>query len=276
MGTKISVIIIAQDEEERIANAIGSCLPFADEVLVVDGGSRDNTPAVAERAGARVVMNPWPGYAKQRNHGASLASHDWVFHIDSDEEADRGLASALVRWKENAQEREQAFAVSRVGDFWGAWLDTRKQRLVRLYNRRAYPYVDALVHEAVAVDRTSVSYMDGIIWHRGFRSVSDHVDRFNRYTSLEAQTAFETGRKFSIRRLITRPLARFVQKYVIEQLFRRGMAGLAAALLWMMYEILTELKLYELYWHAEAPNRHPATNDASLSQGLHGQTALGE
>jgi glycosyltransferase involved in cell wall biosynthesis len=257
---KISVVIIAQDEEERIANAVRSCLPFADEVLVVDGGSLDRTREVAERVGARVVVNPWPGYAQQRQYGASLAKHGWVFKVDADEEVDHDLALLLLRWKEDPRDPRDAFAVWVIGDFWGVWLDTSKPRHLRLHNRDVYSYVDDPVHEGIPVDGARISHIDGIIWHRGFRSVADHTCRFNRYTSLEAQKAVQNGRTFSGGRLMIRPVARFAQKYIVQRLFRRGMAGLAVALLWMMYEILVELKVYELCRQLESADEVSTTD----------------
>src|SRR5690606_26124915 len=76
---RISVVLITQDEEQLMERALRSCLPFADELVVVDGGSRDGSVARARRLGCTVYENPWPGFAKQRNFGLSKARHEWVF-----------------------------------------------------------------------------------------------------------------------------------------------------------------------------------------------------
>jgi len=75
----ISAVIIAQDDEIRISKAIQSCRLFADEVVVIDGGSKDGTVALSQSLNCRVYVNPWPGYAKQREFGVERAVHDWVF-----------------------------------------------------------------------------------------------------------------------------------------------------------------------------------------------------
>jgi glycosyltransferase involved in cell wall biosynthesis len=246
MTTHISAIIIAQDEDQRIATAVKSCRSFASEILVIDGGSQDDTVAVAKRAGARVLVNLWPGYAEQRQYGDRCSTNDWIFFIDADEEVDPDLATFLVEWKNLSHDPHEAFAFYRIGDFLGRWLHTAKEKKVRLYNRNSYRIRDALVHETPNVPEDRVQFVDGIIWHRGFRSISDHVDRFNRYTTLESQADVSNSREFSLIRFLTRPPARFAQQYIYHQLFRYGRAGLAVAYLWLIYEVLRELKLLEL------------------------------
>src|SRR5579883_3266236 len=130
----ISIVIIAQNEAECIANAIRSCLPFADEIVVVDSGSHDETVPIAQGLGCQVYHNPWPGYSAQRNFGADKATHDWIFFIDADEVIDERLAVALLNWKQTPTLTANAFSAVRIGDFWDTWLDTRPEYHTRLYN----------------------------------------------------------------------------------------------------------------------------------------------
>lgn len=97
---RISVVIIAQDDGTRITAAIKSCKPFADDIVVIDGGSKDNTIQVAESLGCRVFSNPWAGYAKQRMFGVEKAEFDWIFLIDTDEVVDAELLGDLLKVKE--------------------------------------------------------------------------------------------------------------------------------------------------------------------------------
>lgn len=239
----VSVVIIAQDEEERIAEAIRSCAGFADEVVLVDGGSRDRTREIAAALGCTVYENPWPGYAEQRNFGAGKALHPWILFLDADESVGEDLARAIREWKIDPQVREEGFEIKRVGDFLGRWMDA--EWLVRLYDRRLHRVGDRVLHETVDVSRDKLGRLDGTLWHRGFRSVSEHERRFGRYTDLEVQQALADGRSFSLPRLLLRPPARFVERYVLRGLWRKGVAGLAVALIWFNYEVMKELKLYE-------------------------------
>jgi glycosyltransferase involved in cell wall biosynthesis len=242
---RISVVIIAQDDGLRIAAAINSCKPFADDIVVIDGGSKDNTIQVSESLGCRVFSNPWPGYAKQRVFGIEKAEFDWIFLIDTDEVVNVELLADLLQKKETLHDPAKAYSVFRIGDFLGKWMN-KGEYLVRLYNRRIYGITNSLVHEMPDVASTQTVRLDGVLWHYGFRSISDHMTRFNKYTDLEAQTAFNNGRSFRFSRLLFRPPARFVQKYFVQGLYRKGLAGFAVAIFWVMYEFLVCFKHYEL------------------------------
>lgn len=255
----LSVVIITQDEEERTARAIQSCLPFADEIVVVDGGSRDATVQTAQALGCRVYVNPWPGFAKQRNFGAAKAASAWIFMLDSDEAVDAELAQALNAWKQLAADGVYAYRFKRIGNFFDAWFETTSDELIRLYHKGQVPIPEVVVHEGPDPGDLPVGKLPGTIWHYGFRSLHDHVLRFNKYTDLDAQALLQRGKTFNFLRLMLKPLARFFQKFVLQRMYRKGMAGLSVALLWSYYEVLRELKLYELTWATSKtqPGREP-------------------
>jgi glycosyltransferase involved in cell wall biosynthesis len=242
---RVSVVIIAQDEQSRIANAVRSCEAFADEIVMIDGGSRDDTVLVARDLGCKVFVNDWPGYASQRNFGAERASHDWIFFVDADEVVGEDLAAELCGWKK-LRESKEAYAVYHIGNFFDKRITGGYA--VRLYNKRVLRVKEVLVHESVEIEPDKTGRFSGILWHHGFRSVSDHVARFNRYTDLEAQKAYLERKEFSLLRLLLRPPARFAQRYLLQKLYRQGIAGLTVAVLWSYYEFSREIKLYETYW----------------------------
>ncbi|MGI0483919.1 glycosyltransferase family 2 protein [Pantanalinema rosaneae CENA516] len=242
----ISTVIIAQNESECIANAIRSCLPFSDEIVVVDGGSQDDTPEIAQKLGCRVYYNAWSGYANQRNFGADQAQYNWIFFVDADEVVDRQLADALLNWKQTPDLTANAFSALRIGDFWDRWLDSRPEAHTRLYNKQVFRIKDVLVHEGPNIGDAPVVQLPGVIWHYGFRDLSDLVIRFNRYTDLDAQQAHLNGQRFNFLRLLLKPSAKFLQQYLWYGMYRQGLAGFALAGLWSYYMFLKELKLYEL------------------------------
>ena len=116
---------------------------------------------------------------------------------------------------------------------------------------------DAAVHEVVDTGTHRVGEMPGTLWHHGFRSLSDHVARFDRYTTLEAQTAWDGGERFSPVKLALRPPARFAQQLFAKRLYREGIAGLAVAFLWLQYEVMRQLKLRELAWRDDQSRKTP-------------------
>jgi glycosyltransferase involved in cell wall biosynthesis len=243
-------VIITKDEAERIAGCIESVASVSDETLVVDSGSSDETVAIAERLGCRVLVNPWPGYGPQRNFGAGHATHDWILWLDADERVGDDLGRSLAEWKERSSAGAVAFRVRRIGDFMGRWLPEAGEWQVRLYDRGRCGILERLVHERVDPHGGAVATLEGTLWHPGFRSLHDHVDRFNRATSLDARATAQEGRRFSLSRLLARPPLRFAQRYLLQRLYRHGVAGLTVALLWAYYEAQHELKLYELEWRA--------------------------
>lgn len=246
----ISVVIIAQNEQECIANAIRSCQPFAEEIVVIDGGSQDETPQIAANLGCQVYFNPWSGYANQRNFGADQAVNDWIFFIDADEVVDQKLAAALLDWKRSPTLPARAFSALRIGDFWDQWLDSQPEYHTRLYDKRLFRIKDVLVHEGPDLKNAPVAKLPGVIWHYGFRDVSDLVIRFNRYTDLDAQQAHHTGQRFNLLRLLFKPPAKFIQQYLWYRMIRQGLAGFSLSVLWSYYIFLKEIKLYEIDWKA--------------------------
>jgi len=244
----ISTIIITQDEEVRTGKAICSCQAFSDEIIVVDGGSKDSTVQRAQELGCKVFINPWPGYAKQRRFGIDQAQHDWVFMIDSDEVVSEELAQSIAAWKHTQTLKADAFSVDRIGDFLGKWLTSRADYQIRLFNKTIFQVTDVLVHESIDSGENPVIQLEGVLWHYGFRSISDHVVRFNKYTDLESQKDYLVGKRFSLARLLFKPPTRFVQVYIVHQLYSKGLAGLSVALLKVYYDLLKEIKLYELGW----------------------------
>lgn len=252
----VSAVIIAKDEAARLESCVSACRAFADEILVVDGGSEDGTPELARSLGCVVYENEWPGYGRQRNFGAERAANEWIFWVDADEVVGADLAAAILDWKRGPGEGS-AFAVERVGDFFGRWLFGASEWLVRLYDRRTCRISDVDVHEEVEGHGEEAPRLQGRLWHYGFRSLSDHVVRFDRYTTLEAQKAWEQGRRFSLWRLLWRPPARLVQMLFLRGMYREGVAGLAVCALWLEYEVMRELKLRELMWR-EHGEKHDA------------------
>ncbi len=238
--------MIAQDEQERIEQSILSCMHVADEIVVVDGGSKDNTVQIAERLGCRVIHHAFEGYAKQRNFAADQAVHDWIFFIDADEIVSKPLALSIMKWKENKEEETAAYAVYRIGNFLNKWFE-QGEYLVRLYHRKRVKINDTHVHERPDVEEDKTGQLEGVLWHNGFRSIEDHVQRFNRYTKLEAEQAYEQKQKFHMVNMLWRPPAKFVQKYMVHQLYKKGVAGFAVAVFWSYYEFMKQIKLYEKY-----------------------------
>jgi glycosyltransferase involved in cell wall biosynthesis len=243
----VSVVLITQDEEAAMARAIQSCRAFADEIVVVDGGSRDGSVARARAMNCTVYENRWPGFAEQRNFGIEHARHDWIFLIDSDEVVSPELAQAIIDWKSDPAVAADAFVLTRRTDLLGSWMAADPQ--IRLHHRRLR-FRDDLVHEKLDLNSARLSRMNGTLWHYGFRSVADMVRRYNEYTDLEAEQAMR-HRGFRLSRMLLRPIARFLRNYFLRGLFRKGVPGLTKAALLSYNEFLAEAKVWERDWRGK-------------------------
>ena len=185
----ISAVIIARDEEARIGASVASVLPWVDEVLVLDGGSRDRTCAVASRAGARVRTHPFDGFVTQKQRATDLAQHDLVFSLDADERVDPELGRALRR---AANEPVEGRRVRRINYLDGRPLRASgwgRDRPLRLFDRRRSRWCGADPHDHVTLhgapgpllpgalhhdpDRTTAAYIRGTVAHarRAARSI---------------------------------------------------------------------------------------------------------
>lgn len=255
---KISVVVIAKNEAVRIARTLASAADVADELLVVDGGSTDDTIRISIANKARVVENPWPGYAEQRNFGAAAARNDWIFMLDADEVLSPEIVSFLAEFPASEADESSVYSFTRIGDFLGRFLPGHdRHKHVRLYNRRCHKYNLTEVHEGLDITPEQVRPGPGIIWHYGFRSISDHVVRFNKYTDLEAKQRHADGQRFSLATFIFRPPARFAYQMLLGGLWRQGIAGVILSLLWVYYDLTIQMKLYEMQ-APQTPRPHPS------------------
>ncbi len=242
----VTVTIITQDESQHIAAAIDSAV-WADEILVVDSGSTDDTVAIATARGVRVMTRTWPGYVDQKNYAASVAAHDWIFSLDADERITPALAEEVQRIVAG-DPAERAFRVPRVTFHLGRWVRTTDfypDFQTRLYARRAARGQGKYVHESVVADGPS-GQLKHELQHYSYRDLADHLDRINQYSTLAARQMFESGRRASAVDLLLHPPAAFLRNDLLRGGFADGAAGLTLSLI-NSYSVLVKFaKLWEL------------------------------
>jgi glycosyltransferase involved in cell wall biosynthesis len=255
---RLTVTIITKDEAAHIADALAS-VAWADERVVVDAGSTDDTRTIAAPLADRVERRAWQGYGSQKNHAASLASHDWILSLDADERVTPALADQIRRVL--AEPAAAAYRMPRVTWYLGRWIrstDWYPDGAVRLYDRRRAQWDDRLVHEGLRVDGP-VHDLEGELEHRPYADVSDHLARINHYTSLAADQMLRDGRRARPWHLLGHPAAAFLRNYLARGGIRQGAVGLLVSLLNATYVLLKFAKLYERQ-HAY-PTRHTPVPD---------------
>ena len=241
----VSVIIPTLNEQDRIAEAVSDAATWADEVIVVDGGSQDDTVARARAAGATVRVAPDSSIGAQRNLGAAIARHDWVFALDTDERASPDLRAELatvlrapahdayrVRMRNFYLGRERARG--RWGRDWH----------VRLY-KRSLQFSPSKVHERLE-DFGSPGTLKGTVLHNPYRDLTHHLTKMNKYARWGAQELHARGRRATILDLAVRPAWRFVRDYIFYGSFLDGRYGFATSTLTAYSAFLKYAFLYEL------------------------------
>ncbi len=224
----ISAVIIARDEEARIGPAVSSVLPWVDEVLVLDGGSRDATVAVASRAGARVEHHPFDGFVLQKQRATDLAAHDWVFSLDSDERVDLALGRAL---RDAANDPLAGRRVHRLN-----YLDGRAMRAsgwghdrpIRLFDRRAARWVGADPHDRIELRGPQGPLLPGALHHDPDRTTSEYVRGTVAHARRASRSIASQGRPGPLTP-VAHGAVHLLRKLVLGAAFVDGRRGLTVA-----------------------------------------------
>ena len=256
---KLTVTVITRNEAANIDAALAS-VTWADEVIVVDSESTDDTTTIARRYTGRVETRPWPGYSAQKNHAASLASHDWIFSLDADERVTPALA-AEIKALLAAEPTHRGYRVPRVSYYLGRWVrgtDWYPDYQLRLYDRRAAEWNGRRVHESVRLKDGAPGQLSHDLEHHPYRDISHHLATIDRYTTLAAEQMAADGRRPSMAGVALHPPFAFLRNYVLRGGFRLGSAGFIISVLNSYYVFLKLAKARELEGRPPAPDpRHP-------------------
>jgi glycosyltransferase involved in cell wall biosynthesis len=242
----LTVTVITRNESVHIEACLAS-VDWADECLVVDCGSTDDTVALAERAGARVIVRDWPGYSAQKNFAAEQASHDWILSIDADERVTPELG-AEIRQLMQSTPSAPGYRIPRLTWHLGRWFRTTDwypDSQLRLYDRRRGRWKTRRVHESVEVDGTP-GRLTHDLHHYAYRDIAHHLETMNRYTTLAAEDLFERGRRVGATDVIVHPIAAFARNYLLKKGVLDGVAGLIVSAMNAYYVFLKLAKVWEL------------------------------
>jgi len=231
---KLTVVVITKNEAQRLPLCLAS-VSFADEIVVVDSGSTDQTVEIAKQAGAQVICTQdWPGFGPQKQRGLDAATGDWVLCLDADEWLDDTLANA-VRHVVNAGygSGQQVYALHRLSAFCGQWMrhgSWSRDIAVRLFRRGAARFSDDLVHERLIHEATA-KRLPGYLLHNSITSIHDGLHKLNSYTTGRAQDQRRQGKHAGLGKAIGHGFWAFVRSYVIKRGFLDGRLGFVLAVL---------------------------------------------
>lgn len=247
-GYTLTAVVLSRNAQDKISNCLRSLAGWANEVIVVDGQSRDDTVKIARELGAAVHSHAFLGsFAAERNFGAEKASGEWILQLDSDEvltgqfkaECDKILPSTDFK----------AFKFRRKNSFlgheftYGGWHHWSQH----LY-KKGFAFYEGRVHETMRVDG-AVGLIDADILHFPFDSLSDFIQRQDRYTDLQAQDIIDTQKgldeKMIRYNLTWKPLKLFKKMYFDKKGRKEGMHGLVFSVLFAWVHFLKWAKVWE-------------------------------
>jgi glycosyltransferase involved in cell wall biosynthesis len=241
----ISVAVIAKNEADRIELLLRSCA-FADEIVVVDSGSKDGTQSLCENAGARVLFHEWPGYVAQKQFALEATSSEWILCLDADEEVSEALAEEILKAVKEAGPDVSAFSLPRLSRYLGRWIrhgGWYPDRKVRLVRRSRGKWQGEDPHDKLFVEGR-VKQLTNPLLHHVYRGIFDQVVTINSFSDIVAQQGPPPGGWFVVAGLF-HAVAKFVECYLWKLVLLDGIPGLIIAVNSAWYVFIRHAKKWE-------------------------------
>lgn len=247
---KLSVVINTRNEEKNLPRALASIKTLADVIIVVDMDSTDNTREIAKKAGAKVYKHKPTGYVEPaRNYAISKATSEWILILDADEEVPPSLAKKL-RTIVKDKKAAQYYRLPRKNIVFGKWLEHSRwwpDYNIRFF-RKGFVVWNELIHSVPTTQGKGLDLeakLDYAIIHHNYDSVSQYLERMNRYTDVQAKAQAKGGYQFDWQDLIRKPVGEFVSRYFAGEGYKDGIHGLVLSFLQAFSELVLYVKVWE-------------------------------
>jgi len=231
--SRISVYIIAYNEAEKIEAAVNSVL-WADEIIVVDSYSTDDTVPLSESLGARVVQVAFSGFGDLRNKAIAACSHEWIFSLDSDERCTPEARDEILEIV-HAGSGADVYYVPRRNFFMGQWIKHSgfypDYRQPQLFRKGALVFSKDMVHEAYSVNSSKKpGFLRHAIWQVPFKNLEEVMHKANKYSTLGAVKLAENGKRASMGKALAHGIWSFIRLYFLKRGILDGWPGFIIAL----------------------------------------------
>jgi len=250
---KLSAVVITFNEEKKIAGCLDSLINIADEVVVVDSFSTDNTEAICRAYKVNFSQHKFDGHIEQKNYAISLAKYDFILSLDADERLSDKLLSEIRKVKGNFS--FDAYQMNRLTNYCGkfirhsGWYPDSK---IRLFNRRKCKWGGTNPHDKIVIEPdVKVSILQGDILHFSYDSIQSHIKQMNSFTEIGAQQLFDKGKRAGIFDLTIRPFWKFFRDYIIKLGFLDGYYGYVVCMLSAVHVFSKYAKLKQMQLQRE-------------------------
>ena len=248
--SSITAIIIAKDEEKMLAGCLKT-LDWVDKILVIDNGSLDNTAKIAKKYKARVVRlerKEKPNFSEARNKGLKEASTDWIFYIDADERATKELKTEILEVVKNPE--HNAYAISRKNIIFGREFKYTGQRpdyVKRLFKKSKLKNWKGNLHEE-PVFEGELGHLESCFVHQKHESLSEMVEKTNRWSEIEAQLMFDAGHPpMNVGRFVSAMAREAWLRMIRQRAFLDGPEGVIYAI----YQVFSRFTSYAKLWEMQ-------------------------
>ena len=225
---KISAVIITRNEEKNIGRCIHSLEGIADEVIVVDNDSTDNTMEIARGLGAKVMSHEFSGFGEQKHFAQSQACNDWILSVDADEEVSPELAKSILAVKQDP--KFDAYKINILTNYCGKWIKHSgwyPSYKIRLWNRNKGSISQEKVHEEWFLQdkNGSLGQLNGNMYHYSYNTISEHIRKIELYSEIGAHSDAAKGKKVSLLKLWFIPKWLFFSRFILRAGFLDGYYG---------------------------------------------------
>lgn len=222
---QLTVTIIAKDEERNIRRCLES-VQFADEIIVLDSGSSDNTVAIAKEYTEHVFSTDWPGYGVQKQRALEQATGKWVLNLDADEAISEDLQKEIK--EAISSDNADGYRLAIQMNFYNQPLrySSSPKRHVRLFRRENAHFSNDIVHEKIILPKGSrIGKLNNAIMHHSFKDVSHVIYKMNKYSSYSAKTYIEKKKTPSFIKTLASTSWMFFRCYILQRGFLDGQIG---------------------------------------------------
>lgn len=220
----LSVVVITKNEAAHIGRCLES-VAWAEQIIVLDSGSDDDTVAICRRYTDRVYQTDWPGFGIQKQRAVDKADGDWIFSIDADEVVTPELRAEIEQAMQS--ERYKGYEIPRLSSYCGRqmrhggwWPDY----VLRLFRRDCGRFTDAAVHESIIVEG-EVGRLKSPLLHDAFINLDEVLHKVNSYSTLGAEMLYRRGVRSSLTKAVFKGIWTFIRTYWLKAAFLDGRQG---------------------------------------------------
>ncbi len=248
---KLSVVIITYNEEKNIERCLTSVKVIADEIVVLDSFSSDQTQAICETHGVKFFQHAFDGHIEQKNRAITFASYPHILSLDADEALDESLTKSIIKIKNNFN--KDAYYMNRLTNYCGHWVKYcgwYPDRKLRLWDSRKGKWTGINPHDKYELTDgdKNTGHLSGDLLHYSYTSINDHYKQVEYFTTIASKAYFEKNKKAPFYKLIINPIAKFINHYLIRLGFLDGKSGYLISKISAYATYLKYKKIRDLYY----------------------------